>query len=208
MRNDLLKHWCIFSSPLLLMLLALWIGIGPEANIAVFFHDHRATHPLLKGILTFVTDWSNPAFYVLYAGMLMRAFRSNNTEKKRYLCILFSVQFVVSALCVHFIKFTVGRPRPGQGTYFEPMTARGSYHSLPSGHTSEITGWALPLAFRQKRHWLTCFLALFIGLVGFSRVYLGWHHPSDVFFGWLLGSFVGFATSVITASSLFKGKAA
>lgn len=207
MRNDLLKQWAIFSAPLLIMLFAIWLGFDAEADVAVFFKEHSTTHPGLAGFLKVVTDWSNPVFYVFYGLMLFKAFRASDFEGKRYIFILLAVQAVVSVLTVHFIKSTVGRPRPGQGWYFDPLTSRGTYHSLPSGHTTEITGWALPLALKQSRTGLTVALALLIGTVGFSRIYLGWHHPTDVFFGWLLGSFGGFTTYVIAGSSLFRRKA-
>ena len=206
MRTALLKHWAIFSAPILVMLLALWLGFDSETGVADAFREHRVAHPGLTGFLKFLTDWSNPVFYVLYGGLLIKALRTNDFEGRRYILILLAVQVVVAVLAVHFIKHTVGRPRPGQGWYFDPLTTRGTYHSLPSGHTTEIIGWSLPLALRHGRLWLTVMLGLLIGAVGFSRIYLGWHHPSDVFFGWLLGSFSGFATYVIAGSSLFRKK--
>ncbi len=112
----------------------------------------------------------------------------------------------MAGLAVHFLKHTIGRPRPGQGEWFDPLTTKGSQHSLPSGHTTEIIGWTLPLVLRSGKFWLTALLSLFIGAVAFSRIYLGWHHPSDVFFAWILGSFGGFATTIIAGSTLFKVK--
>ncbi|QGY40171.1 phosphatase PAP2 family protein [Pseudodesulfovibrio cashew] len=200
-------HWAIFSAPLLLVLAALWLGFDTEAGVSTFFHEHSAAHPTLSAALKFVTDWSNPLFYAFYGVMLVNAFRKGDAEKKRYVFILLGVQVVVSLLCVHFIKRTIGRPRPGQGWYFDPLTSRGNYHSLPSGHTTEITGWSLPLAFRLSAFAPTLGLGLFVGLVGFTRIYLGWHHPTDVFFGWLLGSFGGFATQILADSTLFRRKA-
>lgn len=206
MHTSLLKHWAIFSAPILLMLVAIWLGFDSEADVALYFKEHNVAHPTLRAILKFLTDWSNPVFYVFYAWMLFTAFRNNDFERKRYVFILLGVQVVVSVLAVHFLKSTIGRPRPNKTWYFDPITSKGVFHSLPSGHTTEITGWSLPLALKQHQLWLTAVLGLLGGVVGFSRIYLNWHHPTDVFFGWMLGSFAGFATHVIAGTSLFKKK--
>jgi len=207
MRISLLKQWALLSAPLLATLAAFWFGFDTEGDVAVYFKAHSLAHPVLKSCFKFITDWSNPVFYVFYALMLFGAYRSGNFERRRYVFILLAVQVVVAVLAVNFIKHTIGRPRPGQGWYFDPLTSRGNYHSLPSGHTTEFVGWSLPLALRQNRLWLSALLGIVVGLVGLSRIYLGWHHPSDVFFGWLLGSFGGFVTQVLAESSLFRKKA-
>ena len=202
-----IKHWVIFSTPLLLMLAAIWFSFATENDVVPYFREHSLANPTLAAFLKFVTDWSNPVFYVFYGVLLIMAFKNRNAEGKRYIFILLGVQAVVALLSVHFLKSTIGRPRPGQGWYFDPITSRGNYHSLPSGHTTEIIGWSLPLALKQHRYWLTALLSIFIGILGFSRIYLGWHHPSDVFFAWILGSFGGFATTIIAETSLFRKKA-
>lgn len=207
MRLNLFKHWAIFSVPLLLVLGFVYFGIGSEQEIVDYFRDHSAANPDIAAFLKVITDWSNPAFYAFYGFMLIQAFRQKDFMAKRYVAILLAVQVVVAVLCVNFIKHTVGYPRPGQNWWPDPMTTKGTYHSLPSGHTTEIIGWSLPLAFRQYKTLLTACLGLLVALVGFSRIYLGWHHATDVFFGWLLGSFTGFATAIIAESSLFRKKA-
>lgn len=206
MRLTSLIHWAAFSAPLLMVLVVIWFLFANETDVAQYFYQHRADHPALRGFMKFITDWSNPLFYGFFGLMLLKAYKTNNRENLRFVLILLAVQFVVALLAVHFIKSTVGRPRPGQGEWFDPLTGKGTQHSLPSGHTTEIIGWSLPLALRYEIPWLTVFTSLLIGLVGFSRIYLGWHHPSDVFFGWLLGSFGGFATTVIVSTSLFRPK--
>ena len=206
MRSTSLTHWALYSAPLLLILTVVWFGFATEADVAVFFKAHRAAHPTLRLAMKLLTDWSNPLFYVSFGVILLRAYRSNNRKRLRFILILLVVQAVVAGLAVHLLKTFIGRPRPGQGEWFAPLSSKGSQHSLPSGHTAEITGWSLPLVLSWHRFWLTGLIGLFIGVVGFSRIYLGWHHPSDVFFGWLLGSFGGFATMVIADSSLFTGR--
>ena len=172
--------------------------------MADFFLAHALAHPGLASWLKFATDWSNPLFHAIYAFMLFSAWRCGNRDKLRFALIVLGVQLVISVLCVHFIKYTIGRPRPGQTGYWDPLTTRGTYHSLPSGHTTEILGWSLPLALRLGSTSLSVLMGLLIGLVGFSRIYLSWHHPSDVFFGWLLGSFGGFSAHVLVGSGLFR----
>ncbi|WP_207263188.1 phosphatase PAP2 family protein [Desulfovibrio sp. Huiquan2017] len=204
MRCTSLKHWALYSAPLLVVLALLWFGFDNERAVALFFKDHRAAHTGLKVFLTIVTDWCNPLFYLFYAGMLLASWRSGNRERLRFVLVLLVVQGVVAGLALHFTKYLIGRPRPGQGNWYEPLSGRAAQEALPSGHTTEITGWTLPLALRARRFAVSLLLGLFLGLVGFSRVYLGWHHPSDVFFGWLLGSVGGFAAVIIAESSLFR----
>jgi undecaprenyl-diphosphatase len=207
MRSTFFKQWVVYSAPLLFILVYLWWGFDSEDAVANFFAAHATAHPDLRAILTFITDWSNPLFYGIYSAMLIGTYRNKDTEKRRFIFFVIALQLIISLLTVHFIKYTIGRPRPGQGWYFDPLTSRGNYHSLPSGHTCEIVGWSLPLTLRIRDWVLTSAFSLCIGMVGFSRIYLGWHHPSDVFFGWLLGSFVGLSVQTLVQTSLFRTQA-
>lgn len=67
--------------------------------------------------------------------------------------------------------------------------------SFPSAHTSTSFASAIPL-FREKRLWgsLGC---CFAALVGFSRLYLYVHFPSDVLVGAVLGVGVGLLSSFL-----------
>ncbi len=207
MRTSPVIHWALVSAPILAILGVIWFSFGSELEVVSFFQDHSAAHPGLTLFFKLLTDWSNPVFYVVYALMLITAIRSHNYERKRFVIVLLIMQAIIGLLAVNFIKHTIGRPRPGQGWYFDPLTTKGNYHSLPSGHTTEVFGWSVPLALRVHRMWFSAALGIFTGLVGFSRIYLNWHYPSDVFFGWLLGSFTGYATYTIAGSSLFRKKA-
>lgn len=61
-------------------------------------------------------------------------------------------------------------------------------NSFPSGHVTEAAGLAIPLSLRFRRPWLSGALALRILLVGYSRIWLGWHHPVDLLGGLAMGS--------------------
>ncbi len=186
-------HWLLTVLPLLAVLLLLVVSLGSESDIARHFHEHRNAHPGLKTFMTILTDYSNPLFYAVYAWLLYKGWKTGDKKLVRFVLVYIVVQLAVSLLLVRLLKIAIGRPRPGVEGHFQFMSTSPSHHSLPSGHTTEITGAMLPLSLRLLQPAVSLGFGLFLALVGFSRIYLGWHHPSDVFFGLLLGSVAGFA---------------
>ena len=109
-------------------------------------------------------------------------------------------------LAVTAVKLEVARQRPPLP--YEVMAVDG--YSFPSGHALGVTTASLISAWTIAR-WLihswngqiavwTTAIAI-IGGVGFSRIYLGVHYPSDVIAGWLLGAI--WAGALLTCAGLW-----
>jgi membrane-associated phospholipid phosphatase len=60
-------------------------------------------------------------------------------------------------------------------------------YGLPSGHAQLSVVVFGALAHALKKAWVWVIAGFLIALIGFSRVYLGVHFPTDVLAGWLIG---------------------
>ena len=59
--------------------------------------------------------------------------------------------------------------------------------SFPSGHSTNAVAMYGSLGRELKKKWITAAALILPLLVGFSRVTVGAHYPTDVIVGWLLG---------------------
>jgi len=94
--------------------------------------------------------------------------------------------FLLSTYVNNGLKYLIAHPRPPD---LDPAVrlASAEGYGLPSGHAqSAVIVWGyLASAFRKT--WLWIVALLLILLIGFSRIYLGVHFPTDVLGGWIVG---------------------
>ncbi len=93
------------------------------------------------------------------------------------------------------LKFAVHRTRP-YTAYPDLIYKKGNGGSLsfPSGHTTLAFATATSLSLAFPRWYVIAPAYTYAIAVGYSRMYLGMHYPSDVFVGALIGIAASFLT--------------
>jgi membrane-associated phospholipid phosphatase len=143
-----------------------------------------AASPPLTIFMKGVTFFGSASVYMLFLPLVFWCF----DEKKG---IRLGIALMISILINLVLKFSLGQPRPfWEG--WDPAVGMvpEQFNGFPSGHAQNSLVMTIIIASwgRKKRYYgLALFLSL---LIGFSRIYLGVHFPTDLLGGWILGALV------------------
>ena len=144
--------------------------------------------PVLDGFMKFVSFLGNKGWFWILLTLLFIAM-----PKYRRTGFKMAVSLVLMTVIGNMIiKPLVGRVRPYEvNTAVELIVAKLSSYSFPSGHTFGSFAAAVVLFINHKKIGIPA-LVLAV-LIGFSRMYLYVHFPTDV----LAGAVFGVITAVI-----------
>lgn len=178
----------------LFALLAWWVHIHPVLAIDVTItHEFQENQsPWLSTTMVAVSYIGNTL--PLQVGLIVLAAALLWMVRLYLEAVMVLVVSAVSALLNISIKLLVDRPRPN--THLVTVIQHANGLSFPSGHVmSYVAFWGLlfsltVILFRGNHWWRVALLivsALFVVLVGPSRIYLGDHWASDVLGGYVFG---------------------
>ncbi|WFR57198.1 phosphatase PAP2 family protein [Anaerocolumna sp. AGMB13025] len=166
-----------------------------DESILFYILEHFHT-PLLDKIMIVITTLGNSGFiWLIIAALLLIP------KKTRYIGI-----FLFLALCTEyllgdmFLKPLIARPRPFiRFPEIDLLIKRPGSFSFPSGHTMSSFTAATVIFWANKRAGISAYILAV--LIGFSRLYLFCHYPTDVLSGAVLGTLT--ALFVITFAKSF-----
>ena len=175
------------------------IQLVPAENLSFLYEMYRwgielikviqkIENPVLTALVKFITTLGTEA---LYLPLILFILWWIDERQGLRLGIL----IIVTAWINAFVKSLLKQPRPFN---LEPSLglASESSYGAPSGHAQMSLCFWIPMAawisevWAKKRRLIWAGAVFFILLIGFTRLYLGVHFPTDLFAGWILGGII------------------
>lgn len=167
-------------------------GLIKTSDVALFFLFNKK---MQCRILNIVMRGATQLGTTLFSVVLSVFFLLSGNKQTHHAGLKLVLTLIASQVLVQSIKRIVNRPRPYKtlenATAVNPPACR---YSFPSGHTCAAFSIAFVLAGSIAGLGILFFSAAVI--VGFSRIYLGFHYPTDV----LVGFLIAYATFVFINS--------
>jgi membrane-associated phospholipid phosphatase len=163
------------------------LSVVARADIALADSIHSFTTRWLTSLLLGVSELASTDVILVGTACAVVALAAKRHWRG---ATALAISVLATQVVVSVAKVLVSRPRPDEsGEVVHP-----SGFSFPSAHSASAVALYVMLALiagsaLRKRVWQPAWIAAIalVAIIGFSRVYLGAHYPTDVLAGWLIG---------------------
>ena len=156
-----------------------------EWEFSILYALQEIHNPILDKIMLFITSLGDDGWFWLAIGVICLVFKKHRKM---------GLQLLLSMLCTFIlgnliIKNLVARPRPCDiDTAVTLLLSRPHGHSFPSGHSINSMVAAVALFLNNKKIGIPA--VIIATLIGFTRLYLFVHFPTDVLAGFVIAILV------------------
>ena len=191
------------------MSISEWINeifFGMDASIFRAMNEILNANPFVFKIARFISYFGDHGYFFIGLTLILLVFR-----KTRKVGIVLALGLAFNHIINNMLlKNLIARARPyDEVEEFRLMWSTHSRivmdsYSFPSGHTSmaAVIGGGLFVMLNKKYSWVFLLIPL---LMGWSRITLFVHYPSDVLFGLIIGTLT-LVGAYFSARLLFKWK--
>lgn len=110
---------------------------------------------------------------------------------------------VLASAATLLLKHGLNFPRPGALGLGVQWLGERTNNGMPSSHAAVAAAWVgAAVAVPVAKHWLRIVFVLVALYVGWCRIALGYHFPSQVLGGWVLGAVCALVAHYATATWL------
>ena len=172
---------------LFILIIPIFTCFSQNADIDLLKNINNNRNRNLDNSFKFITNSVGPISYgtpvIVFGTGLMTG---DSTLKSKGLYLGASV--ILASGISTIMKYSINRERPFNKYPFIEKVSSGGSPSFPSGHTSDAFATATSLSLAFHKWYVIVPSFTWAAAVGYSRMHLGVHYPSDVLMGALIGA--------------------
>lgn len=159
-----------------------------EWEFSILYALQEIHNPILDKIMLFITALGEGGFFWIAIGVICLAFQKHRKMGLQLLLSMLATVIIGNLI----IKNIVARPRPCDDLEaiknITMLVERPQGYSFPSGHSINSMVAAVALFLNNKKIGIPA--VIIATLIGFSRMYLFVHFPTDVIAGFAIAILV------------------
>jgi membrane-associated phospholipid phosphatase len=178
-----LKYTCFI---ILFIFIGRW-GNAQNPDINLLRHINTERNVAFDPVFRSISNTEPYLGIIIPAGLIGSGFLSHDSLLTRKSLVIGCSMILASGIST-VLKYSVNRERPFDRYSFIDKQAAGGSPSFPSGHTSSAFALATSLSLNFPKWYIAVPAFTWASSVGYSRMHLGVHYPSDVLIGAMIGS--------------------
>ena len=156
-----------------------------EWEFSILYALQEIHNPVLDQIMLFITSLGDAGWFWIAIGVVCLIFKKHRKMGLQLLLSMLGTLILGNLI----IKNLVARPRPCDiDAAVTLLISRPHGHSFPSGHSINSMAAAVALFLNNKKIGVPAIIIA--ALIGFSRLYLFVHFPTDVLAGFVIAVLV------------------